>query len=782
MPHCFVRHLLPIALALLLGYSPSLVAQIDGEAEAPLVGEVEVDFRGLLNVSVDAVMVHVQIREGMAYDQNLVDRSIRSLYSTRLYETIEARVEELPDDRVKVIFQVQPKFRIGELRVLGNRKFSTRRLEETVQSKVNGVLDERAIRKDRDAIYEHYQKKGFTNVRVDSRIERDPITGFGTVRFIIDEGGKLKIKSVAFVGNEAIKAKTLAKKIKTKDWGPLSVLTASGRFNEVTFQEDLDKLRDFYRDEGYLDISIKDSDVILDYPTAKSIAITINLAEGRQYFVGDVSITGNKLFLANDLMRLLRLRSGAVFSPAKLDEDRTALVDFYGLIGYLGTFVRAERKPNLATGDIDLNHIIEEGERVFVESIIIEGNTKTKSVVILRELALAPGDVFNLVRMKNSQARLENTRFFEAETVNLTPEVTDIPGRRNLKISLREGRTGQFQFGAGFSSLEQGVFFAELSQSNFDLFNWRSIFQGDGQKFRLRFSIGSRSSDFMLHFEEPWLFEKELAVGFQFFRTETDFVSALYDELRTGIEVYLRKRLIGLWVARLSYRWEIVDILNVSPGAPAVLRDFEGTRSVSKIGVNLIRDTRNHLLWPTRGSRIAVNTQFAGLGGDTDYVRLLGRYAKFIPTLDFGEQVLAFIGSFGVVYDTSSDGRGLPFFDRFFLGGPNDLRGFEFRDVGPKNEVIQGGEPVGGNTMGFMSVEYTFKVADALRLAVFYDWGFINAGSSDFSFDDYNSNWGFGIRLMILNNPLRLDYGIPITTDEINNKGNQFNFSFGTRF
>ena len=190
-------------------------------------------------------------------------------------------------------------------------------------------------------------------------------------------------------------------------------------------------------------------------------------------------------------------------------------------VGYLDTYVRADRTPNLQTGAIDITFHIQESDRFILESIKIEGNNKTKSVVILRELALAPGSTFDLLRMKTSETRLKNTQFFDE--VRLTPENTNIPGRRNLKISLLEASTGRFSFGAGFSSLQKGMVFVELSQGNFDLFNWRSFFQGDGQKFRLRLSLGSQQSSFILYFEEPWLFEKQLALGFELFSVKTDF-------------------------------------------------------------------------------------------------------------------------------------------------------------------------------------------------------------------------------------------------------------------
>ena len=747
------------------------------EREVTIVGDVEIIFLGALNITEDAVMVHIQIREGMDYDQNLVDRSIRSLYGTGLFDDVTARIKPLAGNEVKLIFEVQAKYRISVIYLVGNKKIKTRKLSEKVESRQGGVLDESRVHSDRDAIYEHYLEKGYTNIDVSYKIDRDPITGYGQVYFYIDEGRKRKIHAITFKGNDSIKSRKLLRKMKTKKRGPLAWLFGSSKFNEVTFQEDLDKLRTLYREEGFLDIEIDEGDIRLEYPTAKSIEIHITLNEGKQYHVGAITVSGNKLFPDEALLGVLRLKPGDVFSPEKLDEDQESLTDFYGLIGYLDTYVRPERRSNIETGNIDIEYKIEEGERVFVESINIEGNTKTKSIVILRELALAPGDVFNMVRMKNSKARLENTRYFEA--VDLSPESTNIPGRRNLKVAVREGRTGQFQFGAGFGSLRGAVFFAEFSQSNFDLFNWRSIFQGDGQKFRLRFSIGSRSNSFVLAFEEPWLFEQRLSFSSQFYREESDFHSTLFNERRTGFVVGLRKRLFRLWDGTISYQYEVVDIFDVNTAlAPEIIQREAGERTVSKIGLSLIRDTRNNLIYTTRGNRINIFSEFAGLGGDTDYIKLETRYAHYIPTFDWGNQSLAILGRVGTLFETGD--RPVPFFDRFFLGGPNDLRGFEFRDVGPRDASSE--DPLGGNSYGFASLEYTFQVAEPLRLAVFYDWGFVNPGTSDFDLADANSNWGVGIRIMVLNNPMRLDLGIPITTDDVNDRGSQFNFSFGPRF
>jgi outer membrane protein insertion porin family len=761
---------------------------LSAQASEPVVAEIGIEFVDIRNVSDEAILARVQVREGMPFSQTLVDRSIRNLYATRLFDFIEARTETVPGGQVRVIFTVQARYKISQIEIEGAERMKPRRLRREVTSRVGQSLDERRIRRDADKILEFYRDKGYTEARVDYRVDRDPGTGQGAVTFLVNEGQKLRIDEVEFVGNTAFSARRLRKEMETRRYWFLSWLTGSGRFDEVKFQEDLDRLRTLYLNAGYLDVSIPESNVTLDYPTSRKIVMTIRIDEGRQYQVGQIRFEGNEIFQTPILYASLSLLPGDTFSPEKLDEDVERLTNIYGSVGYLDTFIRPERRANIETGAIDLVYHVRESERFNVESIIIEGNTKTKSIVIVRELALSPGRTFNLVYMKNSEAILKNTRYFDE--VQLSPESTNIPGRRNLKIRVKEGRTGNFQFGAGFSSLERAVVFFEVSQSNFDLFKWRSPFlQGDGQKFRLRGSLGSYSNELVLAFEEPWLFERRLAFGFELFRRETDFNSATYNEMRTGIDLYLRKRLFGLINGQVAYRYEIVDLQDVSFAAPLLIREeaLSSPRSVSKMTFTVWRDTRNDLIFTTRGTRISLSTAFAGIGGDTEYVKFEGRSAFFLPTFEFGDQVLSILARAGSLWEYN-DQKAVPFFDRFYLGGPDSLRGFEFREVGP----VSDNEPIGGNSYGFASLEYSIKVADPLRLAIFYDWGFVNANDFDFNPGSYNDNWGVGIRLLVLGNPLRLDFGIPITSttnrDENgniifnNDRGNQFNFSFGTRF
>ena len=478
------------------------------------------------------------------------------------------------------------------------------------------------------------------------------------------------------------------------------------------------------------------------------------------------------------LKLVLRQKSGMIFRPARLDKDVETIEDFYGRAGYLDTQVRLVRKPNVATGNIDIEYHIEESDKFYVESVKVEGNTKTKSIVVIRELVLSPGDVFDMVRMKASKMRLENTALFE--DVNLTPESTNIPGRRNLKISFKEARTGNVSFGAGYSSLERATFFAELSQSNFDLFNRHSFFQGAGQKFRVRFQVGSLSNEVLLAFDEPWLFQKELGLGFSIYRSSSSYTSSYYEEIRIGAEVHLRKHLFEYVEGRVSLTDEEIDIANVTSTASSIIQSLAGKTRTIKVGLQLLREARDKIVNTTRGSRIQLTTEIAGgvLGGTNNYYRLEARGSEFIPVFRAQTQVLGLIARAGVVenYGKSSD---VAYYDRWFLGGPDDLRGFEYRDVGPRD---LNNEPIGGKTYGMFTAEYAMDVVKPIRFAFFYDAGFLNSNAYDFNPARYNDDFGVGLRLFVAGAPLSLDFGIPLTTDKLNKKGNQFNFSFGTRF
>ncbi|TVP75882.1 MAG: outer membrane protein assembly factor BamA [Puniceicoccaceae bacterium] len=765
-----------------------------GAETYPVINRIIPEFKGFRSVSDQYIFSNIQLRPGMNFNPTLIDQSIRALYTTGRFDFVQVRVEPAADEMVDVFFEFVSKFTIERIRFVGNSTYSDSRLASKAEIEGGDLLDEYQVSVGANAIATYYMDKGFPDVEVDYRIERDEATGFAVVTYDINEGGKVRIGRINFLGNEAFSDKRLRKEMDTRRHNWLSWLMGSGRFDEAKFREDLISLRNFYRDSGYLDFEVNEADVSIDFITDNRMEITIPVSEGRLYYLGEFRVENATIYTQGELLSVVRLKQGDPFSPQAVDDAATAIREYYTSNGYLDSGVRAERVPNMETRQIDVVFRVRESEKFYVESIKIEGNTKSRARVIVRELALSPGDVFDRTRMEVSERRLQNTGFFQ--DVRLVPEDTNVPGRKDLGITVREGRTGNFTFGAGFGSVERAVVFFEVAQGNFDLFNWRSGFQGDGQKFRFRTSLGTRSNQILISFEEPWLFEQRLAFGVELFRTETDFNSTDYNELRMGFELYLRRRLFELVEGRLSYRLEQVEIFDVRRGAgvvrpdgsvendgvPDVFQRAEGTDLVSKVGLTFLRDTRETLIFTRKGNRSSLGFEYAGVGGDVNYYKIEGRTAHFIPTFDTLEQSFSIIARAGSItpFGKSDD---VPFYDRFYLGGPDTLRGFDFREVGPRDEDERARDTaVGGRAYSMVSFEYAFRIAEPLGLVMFYDWGFVNEKDFDFSLSDYADNWGVGVRIMLMGSPLKLDLGIPITKPEGSSGGTQFNFSFGTRF
>ncbi|MFP4261009.1 MAG: outer membrane protein assembly factor BamA [Opitutales bacterium] len=780
-----------LALSLLVGWNSVAVAQ-DSEQSYPVVNRIIPEFQNFKATSDQFVLNNIQLRAGMEYNPTLIDQSVRSLYGAGLFEFVEVRVDQAGEDTVDVVFELTSKYTIRSIRFNGNDAFSDKRLggkAEIAEGEVleSGTpLDEYEVSLAADALQAYYVEKGYPDAMVEYRILRDDESGFAEVNFDVEEGGGVRIKKIIFEGNSVFKDRQLRKQLETKKKSLISWLTGSGKYDEKQFREDLETLRAFYRDNGYLDAKIEASDVDIEFVSEDKIHITIPVTEGELYFLGDLSVDNNTVYTEGELLGRVQIESGENFSPQAVDDAAEAIKDYYTSNGYLETRVRAERVPNLENRRIDVNFRIRESEKFFLESIRIDGNTKSKARVLIRELALRPGDVFDLKRMEVSEARLKNTSYFE--DVRLTPEPTNIPGRKDLGITVREGRTGSFTFGAGFGSVESASVFFEVAQGNFDLFNWRSGFQGDGQKFRFRASLGTRSNQVSASFIEPWLFEQRLEFGVELFRQETDFNSSDFDELRTGFELFLRRRLFELVEGRLSYRLELVEIFDVAggpgvvddDGVPNVFQEAEGEDLVSKVGFTLLRDNRDTLIFTRKGNRTTILNEYAGIGGDVNYYKFEAKTAQYIPTFDTFEQSLSILARVGTVKPLG-DNDNVPFYDRFYLGGPKTLRGFDFREVGPR-DPDDNGESIGGNSYSMLSFEYMFRVAEPLGLVVFYDAGFVNPDDFDFSTSSYADNWGVGARVLLMGSPLQLDYGIPITTPENADGGAQFQFSFGTRF
>lgn len=814
-----VRALLASALFALLTPSFSLFAQqspLIGDSkkipdEERVIGSVNVNIEGKQTVSKEAVYAHIRLRKGMKFDQRALDQSIRSIYSTGFYDFVDAKRKIDAKGNLELDFTIIPKFKVSQIAFNGNKVYSGARLQKEIETYAGAPLSEVGVKRDVDKLKAFYQKKGYSLAKITYSIERNEETGVGAVIFQIDEGGDIEIQNIIFKGDPRVEKQfgfwgklgrflfgkdtedfdsvDLLSEMKTDTWIPIvSHITDNGRFKEDEFQTDIEKLRKFYRDHGYLDVEIDDSKIKFEFPDADEqgdMDIVIDIVPNHQYKVGKVSFKGNTIEGFDDakLMQFVDyfdLTEGNVFSPSQVEKLIEKIREYYGEYGYVDTIVRVLRRPNVKTGDIDMVIDVIESKMFYLESINIQGNSKTKSEVIIRELALEPGEVFDLHRMKISENRLKETRFFDE--VTLSPEETNIPQRKNLKVTVKEGRTGNLTFGAGFSTVESLVATVEVTQSNFDYAHYKSYFQGAGQKFRIRGTIGLKSNQVIISFEEPWVFNRELAYGIDLYRTDSDYYSDYYSEMRLGATNYLRKRIYEKIEARLAYKLELVDIYNVDNrirGNVIPEQDI-GNRTLSQVSLSFLRDSRDSYMTPTRGTRFELIQDLAGgpFLGQTNLYRIEARAGWWIPTFEMGKQVFSIVGRTGSVQGYG--GKDVPYFERFFLGGGYNMRGFKYRKVGRLDSATE--EPLGGNTFAFASAEYSVEVFNPVRFAVFYDIGFVNSDSWDWDPSDYCSDFGVGLRILMMGAPMRIDLGFPLRAGDNNDDGMQFNFSFGTVF
>ncbi|CAF0691852.1 Beta-barrel assembly machine subunit BamA [Candidatus Methylacidithermus pantelleriae] len=716
---------------------------------------------------------------GQPYNPATVEEDVRNLYATGRFVNLRISHEPLADG-VKVIVIVQPKPLVKEVIIQGNQEVSTKRLRKEVKTKPGDPLNELQISTDAEKIKDYYLSKGYGRAQVTYRIDVNEEFGRAVVSFNIVEGPKEFVSEVGFEGVHAFPEKELRKLLKTRKKNLLSFINKSGLFKEDQFQEDLAKLKEYYQNHGYIDMTVRD--VRFEHPEKGKLVIVISVSEGTQYHVGKLRIEGNRLYSEPEIRKYLKLKEGAVFSPQALEDDTKAIRDLYGLKGYIDADVKPERVPVAEHGTIDLVYHISEGSQIYVDKVIVQGNTKTKDKVIRRELAVGPGDVYNSVSVDASKKRLENLGYFER--VDISPEETNIPNRRNVVVTVSEKRTGNVTFGVGFSSVESFLGFVELSQGNFDITN-PPYFTGAGQKFRLRLQLGLLTKNVILSFTEPWFLNRRLAVGFDLFADEFDYSGFnIYNERRIGGDIRLAKALSPFWTIAPMYRYQVYELfhINFPFHDPFYLNLLNANKSLSESSVllNLTYDTRDSLLIPRRGEKINILLQGAGgpLLGQTNIYRAELDWQKYV-LLPY-DLIFSVNGATGVINHYGASAF-VPLFDRYFLGGPRTVRGFDYNMVGPKDPL---GFSIGGSTMAFSQFELTFPIISRVRGAVFTDWGFVDAGFGryDHFLPDLNGSAGIGVRLYLPIGPLRLDYGWPIKADRFNRTSGRFAFDVGYAF
>lgn len=783
-------------VAALLAVALAPVGAQTAPLQGPIVKQIDVQFVGTESISRDRVLANLATQVGEPYSEQSVEEDIRSLYATGTMANVRMFGEPF-EGGVKVTVLLQGRPIVSEVLIEGAEQIRQNRVRREVSVKPGQSLSEEKVEDDRRKILKLYQDRNFSDVDVQYKIEDLP-DNKARVIYAITEGPRLVVRRITFIGNYSVRERDLRAAMKTKVWNLLSYFNKSGRLTSPQLDEDRAALRLLYQNRGFADVQITD---IATQPIAggrgDGVEIVVTIQEGIQYRVNTVTFEGVNLVPTDRMLAILSMREGSLFTPSApipgppgstpktggLVGDLNAIRTFYGQRGYIEANAIPQITP-AGQGAVDINYKVDEGVQSYVNLVNIQGNSRTQDRVIRRELVIKPGEVYDTTLVDVSKARLEGLQYFS--NVTLTPSDTVVPGRKDLNVIVEEKRTGSFNFGAGFSTIDSLIGFAELQQTNFDLFNWPR-FTGGGQRFRIRAQYGIQRQDYVISWTEPYLFGYNLSFGVEGYYRQANFLSAVYNQSNLGVAFNLRKELFsfrgGRFTADGEYRVEQIQIYDVqTDDVGEFIEDSAGTYTRSALSGGLTWDSRDSLMLTRKGEFLRFGGFIAGgpLGGTVQDYGITLDASKYV--LLPWDTILSFKGQIGVV-DTwggsTNGGRGVPIFDRLYLGGANNLRGFDFRDVSPKDED---GNPIGGNSLAYGTIEYSVPIISRVRGSLFTDWGFVNSDSFDFSTSNVSADIGIGLRVELPIGPIRVDYGIPVIDGLGEGGTGKFNFNIGYQF
>ena len=790
-------------------FNSPLVTQSYGQADAALpadtpgltegsegknITSVQVRYIGSGRVDEARIRARMSLKEGTAYSRDKEEADIKGLVASGDVENVSISTVD-SGKGVKIVVSVEARAGLGDVTFLGNSAISTDKLRTVIENfKTGGNVDNVKLQQASRDIEEFYKKKGYTDVTVNYTVE-PAANGFSRVVFKIDEGQSGSLRDVLFEGNNGISSKELRKVMKSDNRG--WTFWSSAKLEQEKIDADIHAIESHYQEKGYVNARVTGMEKVR--VDDKRVDLVVRISEGEVFSVSSVAIAGAKAFDPNELLPAFNLASGKVFSGKDLKSDVQTIKSFYGSRGYADVRVTPAIK-NAGAGQVSVTYNIEEGSIYKVNEIRFTGNSNTKDSVMRRELAIIPGETYNQNTIEISERRLRGLGYFK--DVSVLPSDADTPGYKDLSINVIEQQTGQLNFGAGFSSIDNLVGFVDLRQSNFDIGSWPPI--GAGQRFNMNLKVGTKRKDVTIGWYEPWLFGNPLGFGVDAFYNEKTYLSDYYDQTNLGADLYFRKKLNESSDFRLQFLSENVTIDGINGknrqvfrgdsgyddsqgpdgsrngrdfqnqargGASQQIQDEAGDFLHNEVTLTYNYDTRDDNIIPRKGMKFSA--ALSGAFGDVQDVGFELNFSKpwHLP--------LDMIFTVNASYERV-EGSDVPIFERTFLGGANNMRGFKYRDVGPKDN---NGEPLGGDQAWFLSGELTFPIMERVRGATFVDVGAVSGGLDNTVEGGTNSDFGIGLRLNLpIFGPLKLDYGIPIQTDAYNDDGGRFNISVDYKF
>ncbi len=781
---------------------PAPAGETGGEPEKPEASEpaepatpqlkvAKVQFRGNRKVEDDAIKVNLKTQPGVTLTQELLREDIHTIWKMGYFDDVQVEVQEPSGGRGRsnVVFVLREKPAIKKIYVAGNDEISLSKINEVLDIKKDQILDLAKLKKNVEKIKDLYVEKGFYMAEVSYELKRNTPAEVD-VWFRIRENAKVEVRRVNFVGNHAISDAELRDVIVTREGSLLSILTSAGTYREDAFQRDLLLIQAHYWDHGYVQVKVGSPLVELS-PDKQSMYITISIDEGPQYTLGKVDVTGDLLESKEFFLSRVSVKPGEIFNRSKLSDDLQRLTDFYKDKGYAYVNASPATPINEKARTVDVIFEIQKGDLVHFDRINIRGNTKTRDKVIRRELRIIEGEPYNQSLLDYSKKRVTALGFFEKVDISTKRGSSD--DRMDVNVEVSERPTGTFQIGAGFSSVENFIAQAQISQNNL---------LGRGTSLTLQAQLSSLRQLFLLQYQDIYFLDTNWTFGFNLFKQDR----YLFSFVRRSKGASLTWGYLLAEDLRLLLTYTLEDV-SVSTSGFSTLFSGAAIQPVSVGSIaNLLRsgitssgrallsyDSRDNRMFPTRGWYNTLSGEVADsyppLFSENVFTRYEGVARYYYPI--WGPFVLRMQGQVGLI--ASRDDKGVPIFERYFVGGIYDVRGFSPRSLGPVIRALSAQSQdsslrqflVGGNMQVIGNAEVEFPIFDkvGIRGVVFTDFGNAfnlekqycalapsdvdaskNPCKNPLDLDAYRASWGFGFRWFSPIGPLRFEWGIPFKT------------------
>ena len=732
----------------------------------------DMQVRGLKVLDPDVVLMRLSTRKGDTATPESINEEIKRIWDLGYFSDVSAEIERSGQGQV-LVFNVVEKPRISDVVINGSDAVRKDDILAAMSSKTGSVLNDRLLAQDIQKVTELYRKEGYYLAEVDARVEERTGTASAALIFDVKEGKKLYIKQVLIEGLDTIKEGDIKKDLALTERGILSWFTGTGVLREEYLERDSAALHAFCLNNGYIDAQISAPEVKYE---EDGITISYKINEGQRFKLGKIAFSGDLIDTEDRLNSIIRLddqkEDNTYFKLSVMQDDIKLLTDFYGNYGYAFAEVDVDTaKAESGEPVLDVTYILNKKQKVYVRRVETEGNQRTRDNVILREMRMGDGDVFDGAKLRRSNERLHRLRFFTEVDTEIVP--TETEDEVDLKVKVKEDRTGAVMGGVGYSTFYKVGVSANIME--------RNLF-GRGYSLGLQGFLSSRSTNLDLTFINPRIYDTDLG-----FANDVYAVWDEWDDFRKktyGDTIRFFYPLGEYTTVGWGYRLDQYTLYNIPETAPRSYKDYEGRNWSSVLHARLSYDSTDSRDQPSRGymGRLSVEYGGGGLGGNDNFIKPIAEAQGFHSLNRTKNHVFHWRTRWGAVFENSD--KPVPVFDRFFIGGMDSIRGYDSTDIAPRDPKY--GDEIGGDRMAFMNLEYiwTFEPQLGLALVPFFDVGFqTDSKQTDNAFSELKKSVGLELRWRSPMGDLRFAYGYPLDKSVRNEKlSGRFEFSMGQFF